>query len=143
MHLEGLLWDGPSPLASFWQVAHSEPPDPVYDLRAHFHTLRVGFELGPRKRHPTLHFLPLSRCTTRSHDGHHRRCRCVLWARTLHTLRPGLSTFAMTLTLATFSTTDALHEERVERPPMFPPTFLYTQSWEDPEPDMEVCRIGH
>lgn len=33
---------------------------------------------------------------------------------------------------------DALHEERVERPPMFPPTFLYTQSWEDPEPDMEV-----
>ncbi|PNH03455.1 hypothetical protein TSOC_010485, partial [Tetrabaena socialis] len=33
---------------------------------------------------------------------------------------------------------DALHEERVERPPMFPPTFLYTQSWEDPEPDMEA-----
>ena len=22
---------------------------------------------------------------------------------------------------------------------MFPPTFLYTQSWEDPRPDMEVC----
>ncbi|EFJ43864.1 hypothetical protein VOLCADRAFT_83033 [Volvox carteri f. nagariensis] len=36
----------------------------------------------------------------------------------------------------------ALHEERVERPPMFPPTFLYTQSWEDPEPDMEVMEIN-
>ncbi len=23
---------------------------------------------------------------------------------------------------------------------MFPPTFLYTQSWEDPDPDMEVRR---
>lgn len=33
---------------------------------------------------------------------------------------------------------DAEHENRVERPPLFPPTFLYTQSWEDPEPDMKV-----
>ena len=32
-----------------------------------------------------------------------------------------------------------LEENRVEAPPMFPPTFLYTQSWEDPRPDMEVC----
>jgi betaine lipid synthase len=31
-----------------------------------------------------------------------------------------------------------VHEQRVEAPPLFPPTFLYTQSWEDPEPDMEV-----
>ncbi len=35
---------------------------------------------------------------------------------------------------------DAEHEARVERPPLFPPTFLYTQSWEDPEPDMKVRR---
>lgn len=27
---------------------------------------------------------------------------------------------------------------QVEAPPMFPPTFLYTQSWEDPRPDMQV-----
>lgn len=31
-----------------------------------------------------------------------------------------------------------VHEQRVEAPPLFPPTFLYTQSWEDPEPDMKV-----
>jgi len=31
-----------------------------------------------------------------------------------------------------------LAENKVEAPPMFPPTFLYTQSWEDPRPDMEV-----
>ncbi len=31
-----------------------------------------------------------------------------------------------------------LAENRVEAPPMFPPTFLYTMSWEDPRPDMEV-----
>lgn len=30
------------------------------------------------------------------------------------------------------------HEQKVEAPAMFPPTFLYTQSWEDPEPDMKV-----
>ncbi|KAG2493304.1 hypothetical protein HYH03_008440 [Edaphochlamys debaryana] len=36
----------------------------------------------------------------------------------------------------------ALHDEKVERPPLFPPTFLYTQSWEDPEPDMEVMEIN-
>jgi hypothetical protein len=29
-------------------------------------------------------------------------------------------------------------ETRVEAPPTFPPTFLYTMSWEDPRPDMEV-----
>ena len=36
-----------------------------------------------------------------------------------------------------------LEENRVEAPPMFPPTFLYTQSWEDPRPDMEVrsCQL--
>jgi hypothetical protein len=33
------------------------------------------------------------------------------------------------------NTSDAL---QVEAPPMFPPTFLYTQSWEDPRPDMQV-----
>lgn len=26
----------------------------------------------------------------------------------------------------------------MDRPALFPPTFLYTQSWEDPAPDMEV-----
>ena len=26
---------------------------------------------------------------------------------------------------------------------MFPPTFLYTQSWEDPRPDMEVQALVH
>lgn len=35
-----------------------------------------------------------------------------------------------------------VHEQRVEAPPLFPPTFLYTQSWEDPEPDMEVMDIN-
>ena len=34
-----------------------------------------------------------------------------------------------------------LAENKVEAPPCFPPTFLYTQSWEDPRPDMEVCYI--
>jgi betaine lipid synthase len=34
------------------------------------------------------------------------------------------------------------HEQKVEAPAMFPPTFLYTQSWEDPEPDMKVMRIN-
>ncbi len=29
----------------------------------------------------------------------------------------------------------------MEAPPLFPPTFLYTQSWEDPQPDMEVFRL--
>ena len=33
---------------------------------------------------------------------------------------------------------DAAHENKVDRPALFPPTFLYTQSWEDPEPDMKV-----
>lgn len=33
------------------------------------------------------------------------------------------------------------HEQKVERPALFPPTFLYTQSWEDPEPDMKVSRL--
>ena len=31
-----------------------------------------------------------------------------------------------------------LTENKVEAPPLFPATFLYTQSWEDPRPDMEV-----
>jgi betaine lipid synthase len=35
-----------------------------------------------------------------------------------------------------------VHEQRVEAPPLFPPTFLYTQSWEDPEPDMKVMSIN-
>lgn len=34
------------------------------------------------------------------------------------------------------------HEDRVEAPPLFPPTFLYTQSWEDPEPDIKVFNIN-
>lgn len=34
------------------------------------------------------------------------------------------------------------HEQKVERPALFPPTFLYTQSWEDPEPDMKVGAFG-
>ena len=29
-------------------------------------------------------------------------------------------------------------EAKVEAPSGFPPTFLYTMSWEDPRPDMEV-----
>ena len=36
-----------------------------------------------------------------------------------------------------------LAENKVEAPPMFPPTFLYTQSWEDPRPDMEVSLLPH
>jgi betaine lipid synthase len=32
----------------------------------------------------------------------------------------------------------AHHEQKIEAPALFPPTFLYTQSWEDPEPDMKV-----
>ena len=31
-----------------------------------------------------------------------------------------------------------LAENKVEAPAMFPPTFLYTTSWEDPRPDVEV-----
>ncbi|GAX75478.1 hypothetical protein CEUSTIGMA_g2921.t1 [Chlamydomonas eustigma] len=36
----------------------------------------------------------------------------------------------------------AAHENKVDRPALFPPTFLYTQSWEDPEPDMKVMDIN-
>eukprot|EP00195_Chlamydomonas_chlamydogama_P005703 CAMPEP_0202899678 /NCGR_PEP_ID=MMETSP1392-20130828/7850_1 /ASSEMBLY_ACC=CAM_ASM_000868 /TAXON_ID=225041 /ORGANISM="Chlamydomonas chlamydogama, Strain SAG 11-48b" /LENGTH=653 /DNA_ID=CAMNT_0049585927 /DNA_START=166 /DNA_END=2127 /DNA_ORIENTATION=- len=36
----------------------------------------------------------------------------------------------------------AAHENKVDRPALFPPTFLYTQSWEDPDPDMEVMDIN-
>lgn len=32
-------------------------------------------------------------------------------------------------------------ESKVEAPATFPPTFLYTMSWEDPRPDMEVCSL--
>ena len=35
-----------------------------------------------------------------------------------------------------------LVESRVEAPPMFPPTFLYTQSWEDPDADQPYLNIG-
>ena len=46
-----------------------------------------------------------------------------------------------------FPESDAPHENKVDRPALFPPTFLYTQSWEDPDPDMEVskrvrCMLG-
>lgn len=34
------------------------------------------------------------------------------------------------------------HEVLVESPPMFPPTFLYTMSWEDPDVDMKVLQIS-
>jgi hypothetical protein len=37
---------------------------------------------------------------------------------------------------------DVPHEYKVDRPALFPPTFLYTQSWEDPEPDMKVQLKG-
>lgn len=37
----------------------------------------------------------------------------------------------------------APHENRVDRPALFPPTFLYTQSWEDPEPDMQHMHINN
>ena len=37
---------------------------------------------------------------------------------------------------------DMLSETKVERPPMFPPTFLYNMSWEDPRPDEEVLRVN-
>ena len=32
-------------------------------------------------------------------------------------------------------------EVRAERPPLFPPTFLYNQSWEDPDRDVPVLQI--
>lgn len=35
-----------------------------------------------------------------------------------------------------------LAENRVEAPAMFPPTFLYTTSWEDPQPDVEVLKVN-
>lgn len=35
-----------------------------------------------------------------------------------------------------------LHETKVEAPPMFPPTFLYTMSWEDPDADRKVLDIN-
>ena len=40
------------------------------------------------------------------------------------------------------TTADTLSENKVERPPMFPPTFLYNMSWEDPRPDEEVLQIN-
>lgn len=33
------------------------------------------------------------------------------------------------------------HEAKAEAPALFPPTFLYSQSWEDPAPDMKVMNI--
>ena len=36
----------------------------------------------------------------------------------------------------------APHEARAEAPALFPPTFLYSQSWEDPAPDMKVFNIN-
>lgn len=30
----------------------------------------------------------------------------------------------------------------MEAPPLFPPTFLYNSSWEDPEKDMKALRVG-
>jgi len=35
-----------------------------------------------------------------------------------------------------------LVESRAEAPPLFPPTFLYTQSWEDPETDEPHLLVG-
>lgn len=35
-----------------------------------------------------------------------------------------------------------LIESKVEAPPRFPPTFLYTQSWEDPHADEPYLRVG-
>lgn len=35
-----------------------------------------------------------------------------------------------------------LCENKVEAPPHFPPTFLYTMSWEDPRPDAEVSLLA-
>lgn len=34
------------------------------------------------------------------------------------------------------------HEAKTEAPALFPPTFLYSQSWEDPAPDMKVLNIN-
>ncbi|CAD7703949.1 unnamed protein product [Ostreobium quekettii] len=34
------------------------------------------------------------------------------------------------------------HEAKVEAPPLFPPTFLYNMSWEDPEADMDVLELS-
>lgn len=34
------------------------------------------------------------------------------------------------------------HEAKAEAPALFPPTFLYSQSWEDPLPDMKVFGIN-
>ena len=31
---------------------------------------------------------------------------------------------------------------QVEAPPLFPPTFLYNSSWEDPEKDMAALNVG-
>lgn len=31
---------------------------------------------------------------------------------------------------------------QVEAPPLFPPTFLYNSSWEDPEKDMAALHVG-
>lgn len=42
----------------------------------------------------------------------------------------------------TWRSSNVSHEQRVEAPPLFPPTFLYTQSWEDPEPDIQVFGIN-
>ena len=36
----------------------------------------------------------------------------------------------------------APHEPKAEAPALFPPTFLYSQSWEDPEPDAKVLGIS-
>lgn len=33
------------------------------------------------------------------------------------------------------------HEKIPQRPSLFPPTFLYTMSWEDPDVDVKVLNI--
>lgn len=45
-------------------------------------------------------------------------------------------------TTTTLASSSVEEEDKVEAPPLFPPTFLYTQSWEDPDADEAYLKIG-
>eukprot|EP00884_Botryococcus_braunii_P001650 jgi/Botrbrau1/11486/Bobra.0360s0013.1 len=86
-----------------------------------------NIDIGPERRHYLDHCL--SRVWEMNAEGHipyvpYLRAPFYVW---VGRVRQVTSTAA---------------ESKVEAPPTFPPTFLYTMSWEDPRPDMEVLKIN-
>lgn len=70
---------------------------------------------------------------------HSLACLCVRWCCevVLMSIASSQEAGLMVCVLSSLHA-DVPHENKVDRPALFPPTFLYTQSWEDPAPDMEV-----